>query len=238
MSSNSYSSSPYFGFNRNARNSYYNRNQRAFFDGVRTASTTRNTNQTDRDVRIAEYYAEYYDSAYIQFANHFIEHSQNISSVYSNIERNIRDISRYHRSRLNDLYQELPSHSGRETSTSDVPPNSDNTVPSWSASMMDISNNATNDTNATNAASDISPPDAEGENDAIISEINRQLSLLFGGVALQTTNDLQQSTVRNGLRTRMTTLPSLNLSNLGFTNTERGSTQQSNPFSDALRGLL
>jgi hypothetical protein len=235
MSSNSYSSSPYFGFNRNARNSYYNRNQRAFFDGVRTASTTRNTNPTDRDVRIAEYYAEYYDSAYIQFANHFIEHSQNISSVYSNIERNIRDISRYHRSRLNDLYQELPSHSGRETSASDVPPNSDNTAPSWSTSMMDISNNSTNDTNNTN---DNSPPDAEGENDAIISEINRQLSLLFGGAALQTTPDLQQSTVRNGLRTRMTTLPSLNLSNLGFTNTERGSTLQSNPFSDALRGLL
>jgi hypothetical protein len=248
------SSSPYFGFNRNARNSYYNRHQRAFFDGVRTTSTTRSHTPTNRDVRIAEYYAEYYDSAYIQFANHFIEHSQNISSVYSNIERNIRDISRYHRSRLNDLYQEVPYHSGRENATPNTTSPSENTNPSWSASMMDISNNANgehangehaNDEHANgehaNDEHENDIPPSDGENDAIIREINRQLSLLFGGAALQMTNDLQRPTVtNNGLRTRMTTLPSLNLSNLGFTNTERGSTRttQSNAFSDALRDIL
>ncbi len=238
------SSSPYFGFNRNARNSYYNRHQRAFFDGVRTTSTTRSHTPTNRDVRIAEYYAEYYDSAYIQFANHFIEHSQNISSVYSNIERNIRDISRYHRSRLNDLYQEVPYHSGRENATPNTTSPSENTNPSWSASMMDISNNANgehaNGEHANDEHENDIPP-SDGENDAIIREINRQLSLLFGGAALQMTNDLQRPTVtNNGLRTRMTTLPSLNLSNLGFTNTERGSTRttQSNAFSDALRDIL
>jgi len=236
------SSSAYFGFNRNARNSHYNRHQRAFFDGVRTTSTTRSHTPTNRDVRIAEYYAEYYDSAYIQFANHFIEHSQNVSSVYSNIERNIRDISRYHRSRLNDLYQEVPYHGGRENATPNTNSSSESTNPSWSASMMDISNNHANDERANDErannerANDVPPSD--GENDAIITEINRQLSLLFGGAALQMTNGLQRPTeVNNGLRTRMITLPSLNLSNLGFANIERGSTQ-SNAFSDALRDPL